>query len=285
MGDTTGWKEAGLLRHDRMIVANELRSALYSWSDRLIALAVLVVALVAVRSTLSHRPLIFAATAIAGLATAVGVWAARMIERRVDLHSRDCVFAAQALADDAQRHYALSIHALISVIVTVCAVIGRPNAAVLAPIGYLIGAGLSHVVCRVTLTDASPRGSLSLRAIRRLLQRPISGALVAILAVMLLLLLKSIEPGQMAAVIGLVSATAALLLTMLDYNVVRSVTESGYSASRIIGMHARSLLIFLILTVPASLVLSNRLVAIVIFGVVLAALIFMTSRILAYRIL
>jgi hypothetical protein len=61
-------------------------------------------------------------------------------------------------------------------------------------------------------------------------------------------------------------------------------TESGYPAGRIIGIHAWSLLIFLILTVFASLVLSDRLVAIVIFGVVLAALIFMTSRILTYRI-
>jgi hypothetical protein len=70
----------------------------------------------------------------------------------------------------------------------------------------------------------------------------------------------------------------------VDYNVVRFMTESGYPAARIIGIHARSPLIFLILTVFASLVLSDRLVAIVIFGVVLAALIFMTSRILAYRI-
>ena len=88
----------------------------------------------------------------------------------------------------------------------------------------------------------------------------------------------------MAAIIGLVSTVAALLLTMVDHNVVRFMTESGYPAVRIIGIHARSLLIFLILTVVASLVLSNTLVAIVLFGVVMTALIFLTSRILAYRI-
>src|SRR5215203_888029 len=99
MGDTTGRKKAGLLRHDRMIVANELRSALSSWSDRLIALAALLIALVAVRSALSQRPLIFAATAVAALATAVGAGAARMIERRVDFHSRVGVLAADALAE------------------------------------------------------------------------------------------------------------------------------------------------------------------------------------------
>lgn len=284
MAHTTHRTKAGLLRHDRMIVANELRSAFFSWRDKLIALAVLVVALVAVRSALSHRPLIFAATAIAALATATGAATARVIERRLDFHSQDGVLAADALAKDARWHYALPIHALACAIVTVCAVIGRPKAAVLATIGYLIGAGISHVVCRVVLTNATPRRSLSLRAIRHLLQRPISGALAAIPVVLPLLLLRSIEPGQMATVIGLLSATAALLLTMVDHNVVRFMTESGYPAGRIIGIHARSLLIFLILTVPASLALSDRLVAIVIFGVVLAALIFMTSRILAYRI-
>jgi len=194
------------------------------------------------------------------------------------------VLAADALAEDARWHYALPIHALVCAIVTICAVIGRPAAALLAPIGYLIGAGISHVACRVVPTRASPRRSSPLRSIRHVLQRPISGASAAIAAVLPLLFLRSIEPGTMAAVIGVVSAVVALLLTMLDYNVVRFMTESGYPAGRIIGIHARSVLIFLILTVVASLVLSDKLVAIVIFGVVLTALIFMTSRILAYRI-
>ena len=277
-------KKAGLLRHDRMIVANELGSALSSRSDRLIALAALLIALVAVRSALSHRPFIFAATAIAVLAAAVGAAAARMIERRLDFHSEVGVLAADALAESARRHYALSIQALVCAIVTMCAVIGRPAAAVLAPIGYLIGAGIGHVAWRVLPRGASSRRSSPLRSITRMLQRPTSGALAAIPAVLLQLLLGSIEPGATAAIIAVVSAMAALLLTMLDYNVVRFLTESGYPAGRIIGLHAPSLLVFFILTVVVSLVLFDRLVAIVVFAVVLTALIFMTSRILAYRI-
>jgi hypothetical protein len=34
MGDITGRKKAGLLRHDRMIVVIELRSALSSWTSK-----------------------------------------------------------------------------------------------------------------------------------------------------------------------------------------------------------------------------------------------------------
>ena len=284
MGDTTGRKKAVLLRHDRMIVVNELRSALSSWSDRLIALAVLLIALVAGRSALSHRSFMFAATAVAALATAVGAGTARMIERRVDFHSQDGVLAADALAEDARRHYALWIHGLVCIIVTICAVISRPAAAVLAPVGYLIGAGICHIAYRSAPADAPSRRAPSLRAIRHSLQLPISGALAAIPVVLSLLLLRSIEAGAMATVIGLVSAVVALLLTMLDYNVVRFMTESGYTSGRIIGIHARSVLIFLIVTVVASMVLSERLVGIVIFGVVLSALIFMTIKILAYRI-
>lgn len=285
MGDTTGGrKQERLLRHDRVMVANELRFALTSWSDRLIVLAVVLTVLVAVRSALSHRSFIIAAAAVAGFATAIGAAAARMIERRLDFHSQDGVLAADALTEDARRNYTLSIHALVAGLVTVCALIGRPNAAVFAPIGYLIGAGIAHIACRTVLSETSPRRPVLLRNIPRLLQRPISGAVVAIPVVLLLLLLTSSEPGQRATVIGVVSAVITLMLTTLDYHVVRFMTESGYSARRIISIHARSLAIFFITSVLASLILSVMLVSVVIVAVVLAALIFMTSRILAYRI-
>lgn len=273
-----------LLRHDQLIVANELRFALSSWSDRLLAFAALFIALVAVRSALSDRSFMFAATAIAGIAVAVGATVARIIERRLDFHSQDGVLAVEALAGDARWRYALPIHVLACIIVTLCALITRPNAAVLAPIGYLIGAVVSHMVCRGVLTDAAPRRSFNLRAFRSQLRRPISGAVAAIAVVLPLLLLRSIAAQSLATLIGLVSGVVALLFTMVDYSVIRFMTESGHSAVRIIGIHARSLLIFVVLTVPASLVLSDALVAIVAFGVVLAALIFMTSRVLAYRI-
>ncbi len=284
MEDTTGQRKAGLLRHDGMIVANELRSALSSWSDRLIAIAVLVCALVAARSALSHRPFLFAATAIAALATAVGARAAWMIESRVDFHAEDGVLAADARAEPVRRHYALSIHASVCAIVTLCALIGRPTAAVLAPIGYLIGAGISHVVRRVVPAGESPRRSSPFRGIGPRLQRPIAGAVAAVPVVLVLLLSRSIEPDRMAILMLPLSVVAVLIVTMLDYHVVRFMTESGYSAGRTIGLHARSLLTFLIPTLVASLIWSDRLVTIVIFGVVLTALALMMSRIFAYRI-
>lgn len=284
MADTTDRGKAGLLRHDRLIVANELRSALSSWSDRLIALAVLVSALVAARSALSHRPFLFAATAIAALATAVGARAAWMIEGRVDFHSEDGVLAADARVEHVRRHYVLTVHTWLCAIVTLCALIGRPTAAVLAPIGYLVGAGISHVARRVVPVGESPRRSSPFRGIEKVLQRPIAGVVVAIPVVLVLLLFRSIEPERMAILMLPLSGVAALALTMLDYHVVRFMTESGHSAGRIIGLHVRSLLTFLIPTFGVSLIWSDRLVTIVIVGVVLTALTFVMSRILAYRI-
>ncbi len=282
MGDKSGPKTR-LLRHDRMIVANELRSALSSWSDRLIVLAILLIALVAMRASLSDRPFTFAATAIAALAAAAGAGAAWLIERRLDFHAQDGVLAADALATDMRRHYALTVHALVCVIVTICAAIGHPAAALLAPAAYLVGAGISHLASHL-LADASPRRPSLLRAVMPLLRRPIAGALAAVAVVLPQLLLRSMAPGPLAAFIGMLGAGAALLLTMVNYKAVRFMTESGYPAGRIIGLHARPLSIFLVLTVAVSLLLSDRLVAISIAGVVVAALVLMVARILAYRI-
>jgi hypothetical protein len=266
-----------------MIVANGLRSAFSSWPDRLVALAVLLIALAAMRSSLSDRPFIVAATAVVGLAAAVGAGVALMIGHRLDFHAEDGVLAEDALAGGARQYYILSIHALVCAVATLCALIGRPMTAMLAPIGYLVGAGICHLVRRLATGGGARRRSPLLRAVRRLLQRPLSGVVAAIPAVMSLLLLQSIGPGPLAAFIGMISAVAAILLTLPDHDVVRFMSASGYRAGRIIGLHARSLLVFLVLTIPASLILSDTLVAIVIFGVVLAAWLLMTARILAYR--
>lgn len=284
MSDAPSRRNVALLRHDRMIVANELRSVLFSWKDRLIALAVLLSALAAARASLSDCPFIIAATAIAVLAAATGAWIARIIGSRLDFHSQDGVLAAHALIKEVRRHYILSIHALVCGVVSICAAVSRPEAAALAPIGYLVGAGICHIASRVVLANARPRRSSPLRAIRRLIRRPISGALVAIPVLLPLLFLKSIAPGSTAAFIGMLAAAAALALTMLDYGAVRFMTESGYGAPKIISLHTRPLLIFLTLAALASLALAGSLVAISVVGVVLAALVLMTARILAYRV-
>lgn len=273
-----------LLRHDRMVVANELRSALSSWSDRVIVPGVILIVLITLRASLFDRPFILAATAVAALAVVAGAGTARVVQRRLEFHAYDGAIAADALAEATRRRYILSVHAMACGIVASCALIGRPATVGLAVIGYLVGAGSCHMARRLMSRGDVARRPALLRSVGALLQSPIAGALAAMPIVLSLLLLGSIEPGPMAAFIGMVSAVAALLLTTLDAAVVRFMTVSGYPARRIVRIHARALSVFLLLTVLACLVLSRGLVAIVVGCVVLAALALMTARILAYRI-
>lgn len=284
MGETTSQKKTRLLKHDRAIVANELRAALSSWSDRLTIVAALLFVLAAVRFALADRPFIFAATAVAGMATVGGAGVARLIERRMDFHSQDGVLAADALADNARRHYALPIHAVVAVIMTACTAIARPTAVAFAPIAYLIGALFQHVAYAVVHRQLSARRSLSLRAVRRVLRRPVTGAFAALPMILLMLLNRSLELSQLVTAIALLTVATALVLTMLDYHAVRFMTECGYTAGRIFGVHARPVLIFLILAAITPMAMSDRYLAPVVFGTVLVALMVMAGRIFAYRV-
>jgi hypothetical protein len=70
-----------LLRHDGTIVINEMRSVFSSWTDRLLAIAILPIALVAIHRSLAHRPLVVAASVVSALAVIVGGGVARLIHR------------------------------------------------------------------------------------------------------------------------------------------------------------------------------------------------------------
>ena len=284
MTGLTGRTSNPLLRHDAMIVVNELRATFSSWSDRLIALVGVAIALAALNSSLSHRPLAMAATIVLAVAAVIGAGMARIIRRRLDFHACDGVIAADALAHRTRHRYGLSIHMVACGTVTIGTLVGRPETVLLAPAGYLAGAGSYHLARRLVLGEGVARRPTVLRPVRALLRRPISGALAAVLVVLPLLLVRTMETGPLVASIGLLSVIAALLLTIVDDGTVRFMTLSGYRAGRIIGLHARSLLVFVLPTVPACLILSHDLPAIVVAGVVAAALVLMTVRILAYRI-
>lgn len=123
-----------------------------------------------------------------------------------------------------------------------------------------------------------------LRSIRAFLQKPVAGVVAAVVVILPLVLFRSSEAGPRPAFIGVISAIAALSLTVLDHATIRFMTLSGFRAGRVIGIHARSALIFLMLVVPACLALDSSFTAIVVGVVVVAALILMTVRILVFRV-
>ncbi|MBY0283989.1 MAG: hypothetical protein K2W81_08500 [Sphingomonas sp.] len=284
MADVTDWINTRLFRHDRMVVVNELRAGLSAWTDRLIAVAVALIALVALHSWLSPRPLIVAGWAIAGLAAASGASGARLIEQRRIFHAYDGIIAADALADRAWRRYAAPIHALLCGIVAFVALIGRPATLGVAIISYLVGAGCGHIASRIMRRRSGATPSAPLRLDRSLLQRPIAGALAAIPVTLPLLFFSSAATEAMLVLTGVIAGAVALMLTLVDDGAIRFMALSGYKVGRIIGLHSRSLLVFSLLTVLACLILSASAAAIVIGCVAVAAFGVMTARILAYRV-
>lgn len=271
-----------LSRHDRTIVVNELRWAFSSWTDRLIALIVVVVAVAGSRSALSAQPWRVAAAIVAMLAAAVGVGAARIVRRRLDFHAHDGIIAADALSRRSRRRYATAFHATALCLIIGLALMARPGIVVAAVVGYLAGAGVGHVANRSVGWRGSGRSAFA-RRVAALLQRPVAGVAAAVPFVALLVLGRSIETGRLAALAGGISAITVLSLTTVDDAVVRFMTWSGFRAVTIIARRARAALIYLLLLVPAGLTVSVGL-ALVVLVVVLAALALMATRILVYRI-
>jgi hypothetical protein len=272
-----------MLRHDWMIVSNEARSAFSSWTDRLTALAVVAITLAAPRAFLSDQSFITAASAVGAFAALIGAGAARIVQHRLAFHAREGALAAEALSREASRRYILCAHALLLAIVATGALVSRLDMLPLALAGYIAGAGIGHAVAAL-LPGLAPRRLPSLRAWSVLLQRPIAGALAALAFLLLLLPARTLDPGSAAALAGVAAAGAALALTAVDDDIVRFMTLSGYGGASILWRRARPLLLFLLLTVPACLLLAQRPAALIVAGIGLVALTLMAARILAYRI-
>lgn len=282
--DIAGGLRSPLVRHDGRIARNGLRSALARGSDRLFVGAVAIVALAALHHLLSDRPL-WGVTGIVMAASALaGQGVAGLVHRRLEFHASDGVLAAEALCRDARRRYGRVLHLAGGGLALLVALIARPDAAVVAPVGYLAGAAVGHGV-RAVLPGCLPHPKgLMPTPLQGFLRRPVSGAVVAGMLAMILPGLGVFDPDRGAAFAGILGAVAAFALTPVDDAAVRFMTLSGYPAGRIVALQARSLLLYLVLIIPAALLLSQGLAAVVIGGVAAAALGLMIARILVYRV-
>jgi len=273
-----------LVRHDRKIAGNSLRSALSRRGDRLFLGVVAVIALAALHHLLSDRPLPLVISLVGAASALIGLGMADLVHRRLEFHASDGVLAADALSRDTRRRFGLALHLMGGALVLLVALIGRPDAALVAPGGYLAGAVLGHGVRAIL---PRPRGRAKgpvPRALQAFLRRPVSGALAAGMLILILPALGAFDAVRGAAFAGILGAGAALMLTTVDDAAVRFMTLSGYSAGRIIGLHARPLLLCLVLTIPAAFLLSRGMAGLAIAGASAAALALMAARVLAYRV-
>jgi hypothetical protein len=273
-----------LLRHDGTIVINEMRSVFSSWTDRLLAIAILPIALVAIHRSLAHRPFVVAASVVSALAVIVGGGAARLIHHRLEFHAYDGVLAIDAMAPRSRRHYRAACHVLALSGLCVAVLVARPGLVAFGVAGYLAGTTISLLATRLTVQQGILRRFAISRTIRVYLQRPRAGIPAAILVLFVLLSARTLDAGPRSALTGIITVAAVLSLTSLDDAVIRFMTISGYRAWSIAGLRARGALILLAITTPICLIASERLVAVIVGAIVLGGLVLMTMRILVYRI-
>ena len=272
-----------LFRHDRMIVINEMRWAFSSWTDRLVAIVVALLALAMLHASLADRPVLVAGSAIAALAAIAGAGAARLMHRRLAFHAYDGTLAAEALDRGQRRAYLVAFHTLALGLLCIAVLAARASLLPLGLAAYLAGAGLGHAVSLMT-DGLALRRPLPGRAIRARLQKPGAGVVAAIGLLLLLLCLRTLGTNPRIALAGTTTVIAVLGLTSLDDAVIRFMTLSGYRTWRIVGLHARGVLVFVAIALPVLLVASEPLLTGIIGAVAMAGLALMAMRILAYRI-
>ncbi len=277
-----------LFRYDATIIRNEANAAFPRWTDRLLGLALLAIALAMARAALEDRAFIVAASAVATLALLTGAATARLIERRLAFHAYDGVLAADALIPTTRRHYALACHAIALAGTALVALAARPPLFAVAMAGYLAGAMVGHLARYLGERFATARlvgqRPFDSRALWRWLERPAAGAAGA---VPLLFILVATSRGETAAapvLAALVTAITVLALTAVDDGVVRFMTLSGHSAWTIVARRARGTLVFTLFAMPICLATATPLVAGLVGAVAAAGLLLMATRILAYRI-
>lgn len=273
-----------LFEHDRRVAINAARSTFAGWHDRLLATALILVALAAARAWALDRSWPVAAWTGLG-AGIVGLIVGRRLAARLVFHGFDGVLAADALQPITRGPYAAAWHLTALAILAVTALIARPALLIVTLPGYLIGAVAASAIGGITLS-ASAAGTLAAghrwRAwIRRPLAGPIAGAL---LIVSMPLLARSAAGDVSIILLGVETTIFALVLTSIDDAIVRAMTMAGWTAWRIVAHHARGAALFAGIATPIGSLTFGTAGALVVVAVVGGALVLMTMRVLTYRL-
>jgi hypothetical protein len=277
------WSAGKLFEHDALIVVKEIRLALSSWTDRLIAALVVVLGLTGLHQALASRPLLAAAWVVSALAAAIGILTARLLHGRLVFQINDGILAHEALAAGSRRRYLVSCHALAAAALGMAVLTARVGLVAFVLPGYLAGAAAGTLASLLATDRGSRLRWFLVATFRRQMQRPVTGILAAVVVLGIAFGGRALETEPRLALVGIATVCAVLILTSVDDAVVRFMTIAGYSAGRIVGARARPALIFLAITTCACLVGSERFEAGIIAAVGVIGLLLMIARILAYR--
>lgn len=273
-----------LFRHDRQIVINTVRANVSGWRDLLSAGAALVLILVVARFWLGGQPWKIAAWAALGLSLFIGVGVGRLLDARVAFHSFDGLLAADAVQPSLRRNYIVAWHGIAIIIGAAVTLIARPSLIVISLPAYLGGTLLGPLASRLPVGPAAFCKIANARTVRSWLNRPSAGIVAALPLLVSLFLVRTLETKGVLAVIGMEAALFALMLTLVEQDVVRFKAISGYGPWRIVTDNAVGLLLFAGIVVPACWITIGSGPAAIVLVISATMLLLLAMRVLSYAL-
>jgi len=271
-----------LFRHDCRIAINTVRATFSGLHDRLIAVTMLLAALAVVYSWFADQSWKIAAWAALGAGIMVGMGAARMVAARLSFHGSDGLLAAEALHPTKRRRYMVAWYGIGIALLAGITLIARPSLLIVAAPAYLAGVFVAQITANIALPGAGVGKARPGWTIRRCLQHPGAGIVAAMILLLSLLPAYTVETNARMTVIGIEAVLLALPLTVVDDAIVRFMTISGHGSWSIVGRHARGMLPFAGVTIPACWFAFGPIAAGIVAAVLAALLLLTALRVLAY---
>lgn len=270
-----------MLRHDRLIAINTARANFTGWNDRLIAGAMLFLALAFVRGWAGDQSWKVAAGAACVAGVGIGIWASRLLAARIAFHRFDGLLAADAVQPALWRRYLLAWHGIGIATLATVTLIARPSLLVIGVPAYVAGALLAGAAGRLATRRIAARPALG-RSVQRLLHRPGAGVVAAILLLLSLLPAQALEKEGQMAVIGLEALLFAAALTPVEQDIVRFKAGSGHSPRRIVIGYSYGLLLFAAIAAPVCWLVIGPVPASIVLAISAAMLLLLAMRVCAY---
>ena len=273
-----------LFRLDCRIALNATRAALAGWRDRLNAGFMLVVVLATLHAWFAGRSWQIGAWAALGGGACAGGAAGRLIAARLHFHGTDGLMPALALHPSARRQYRLAAHGIGVAILAAITLIARPALLIVSLPAYLAGAAVAHLTATLAPSGAVFAKARLGRTMRMWLHRLGAGMTAAAAVLLSLVATGTLPSNARVSIVGIGAVVAALALTGVDDATVRFMTVAGQGSWRIVVHHARSMMPFVLLTVPITWLALGPLAAAIAAAACGAMLLVMTMRILTYRL-
>ena len=272
-----------LFRHDREIAINTVKANFTGWNDRLIAGAMLFLAMAFARGWAGDQSWKVAAWAACMVGVGAGTWASRLLAARIAFHRFDGLLAADAVQRAPCRHYLLAWHGIATATLATVTLITRPYLLIISVPAYVAGALLAGVTGRLATRRMSARPALG-RSVRRLLHLPGAGVVAATILCLSLLPAQALEKEGQLAIVAIEALLFAVALTTVEQDIVRFKASSGHRPWRIVLSYSHGLLSFAAIAAPVCWLVTGPVAASIVLAISAAMLLLLAMRVCAYGV-